>query len=179
MWDTAGLCSHGKCFCESGFDGTECETDLIQHSTAAAAAEPLTPEAVCKANCSTEGICFQGDCLCRPGFSGEACDRDAFGGAMAIHVSPPAPPGPKKEPKKDEPEKDPKKEPAAAAVPVVSDCPNDCGGGGRGVCVLGRCFCYPGSSGVDCTESMPLPCLRDCHGRGVCHYGKCYCDPGL
>lgn len=41
-----------------------------------------------------------------------------------------------------------------------------------GYCRDGKCVCYPGFTGVDCTERL---CPRDCSFRGACVNGECQC----
>ena len=80
--------------------------------------------------------------------------------------------------------------PDCAVVDIGNDsCQNGCGAFGgtksaRGRCWLGKCFCYPGFQGSDCTEVLKLPCpsnedLGSCSGHGECHYGRCFCDIGF
>ena len=40
----------------------------------------------------------------------------------------------------------------------------------------GRCACYPGWTGADC--SLPLSCPNECSGQGFCRNGNCTCYPG-
>ncbi|TSK20282.1 Tenascin [Bagarius yarrelli] len=56
----------------------------------------------------------------------------------------------------------------------ADECLNDCNDQGR--CVDGKCVCFPGFSGPDC--STP-DCPRDCSKTGKCVNGKCVCDPGF
>ncbi|XP_016108001.1 tenascin-like [Sinocyclocheilus grahami] len=58
--------------------------------------------------------------------------------------------------------------------PTIDECPDDCSDQGR--CVDGKCVCFPGFSGPDC--SMP-DCPDDCSSRGRCVNGQCVCDPGF
>ena len=49
---------------------------------------------------------------------------------------------------------------------------------GRGFCSAeGKCSCYVGFSGDDC--SVSLKCHDDCNSHGVCFNGRCFCDPGF
>ncbi|KAK2887356.1 hypothetical protein QQF64_013523 [Cirrhinus molitorella] len=58
--------------------------------------------------------------------------------------------------------------------PTTDECPDDCSDQGR--CVDGKCVCFPGFSGPDC--SVP-DCPNDCSSRGRCVNGQCVCDPGF
>ncbi|XP_056092486.1 tenascin [Rhinichthys klamathensis goyatoka] len=58
--------------------------------------------------------------------------------------------------------------------PETDECPDDCSDQGR--CVDGKCVCFPGFSGPDC--SVP-DCPGDCSNRGRCVNGQCVCDPGF
>ncbi|XP_050960206.1 tenascin [Labeo rohita] len=58
--------------------------------------------------------------------------------------------------------------------PTTDECPDDCSDQGR--CVDGKCVCFPGFSGPDC--SVP-DCPDDCSSRGRCVNGRCVCDPGF
>ncbi|XP_023200876.1 tenascin-like isoform X1 [Xiphophorus maculatus] len=58
--------------------------------------------------------------------------------------------------------------------PEKEECPNECSDQGR--CVDGKCVCFPGYSGPDCSESS---CPGNCKGHGRCVNGQCVCDPGF
>ncbi|XP_014905539.1 tenascin-like isoform X1 [Poecilia latipinna] len=58
--------------------------------------------------------------------------------------------------------------------PEKEECPNECSDQGR--CVDGKCVCFPGYSGPDCSESG---CPRSCKDHGRCVNGECVCDPGF
>ncbi|XP_034560964.1 tenascin-like [Notolabrus celidotus] len=58
--------------------------------------------------------------------------------------------------------------------PGVGECPNECNDQGR--CVDGKCVCFPGYSGTDCSESN---CPGNCNNKGKCVNGQCVCDPGF
>ncbi|XP_038581250.1 tenascin isoform X1 [Micropterus salmoides] len=58
--------------------------------------------------------------------------------------------------------------------PEVDECPNECSDQGR--CVDGKCICFPGFSGSDCSESN---CPGNCNNNGRCVNGQCICDPGF
>ncbi|PWA33402.1 hypothetical protein CCH79_00014119, partial [Gambusia affinis] len=58
--------------------------------------------------------------------------------------------------------------------PEKEECPNECSDQGR--CVDGKCVCFPGYSGPDCSESG---CPGNCKDHGRCVNGECVCDPGF
>ncbi|XP_074468539.1 tenascin isoform X2 [Sebastes fasciatus] len=58
--------------------------------------------------------------------------------------------------------------------PKTDECPNECSDQGR--CVDGKCVCFPGFSGPDCSESN---CPGNCNDNGRCVNGQCVCDPGF
>ncbi|XP_028454204.1 tenascin-X isoform X2 [Perca flavescens] len=58
--------------------------------------------------------------------------------------------------------------------PEMGECPNECSDQGR--CVDGKCVCFPGFSGPDCSQSN---CPGNCNDRGRCVNGQCLCDPGF
>ncbi|GAA6089610.1 tenascin isoform X1 [Tachysurus ichikawai] len=56
---------------------------------------------------------------------------------------------------------------------ATDECLNACSDQGR--CVDGKCVCFPGFSGPDC--SVP-DCPGNCSKKGKCVNGKCVCDQG-
>lgn len=52
-----GVVAFGRCFCEPGWEGRQCEAAIG-----------------CPSDCSGQGQCLHGQCYCEPGFSGEACE---------------------------------------------------------------------------------------------------------
>ncbi|XP_072226871.1 tenascin-like [Leuresthes tenuis] len=58
--------------------------------------------------------------------------------------------------------------------PETDECPNECSDQGR--CVDGKCVCFPGYSGPDCSDST---CPGNCNDHGRCVNGQCVCDPGF
>ncbi|XP_078124379.1 uncharacterized protein tnxbb [Sander vitreus] len=58
--------------------------------------------------------------------------------------------------------------------PEMGECPNECSDQGR--CVDGKCVCFPGFSGPDCSQSN---CPGNCNDSGRCVNGQCLCDPGF
>ncbi|XP_037548970.1 tenascin [Nematolebias whitei] len=56
----------------------------------------------------------------------------------------------------------------------TEDCPNECSDQGR--CVDGKCVCFAGYSGTDCSQSN---CPGNCNNNGRCVNGECVCDPGF
>jgi hypothetical protein len=58
-----------------------------------------------------------------------------------------------------------------------SKCPGGCSQHGDCNAKSGRCMCFPGYIGADCSEE--LQCQRDCSGKGTCARGKCFCNPGF
>ncbi|XP_036411008.1 tenascin-X [Megalops cyprinoides] len=58
--------------------------------------------------------------------------------------------------------------------PSGASCPNDCSDQGR--CEGGKCVCFPGFTGPDCSEAT---CPSNCSNRGKCVNGKCVCESGF
>nr|ACX35614.1 tenascin XB-like protein [Salmo salar] len=58
--------------------------------------------------------------------------------------------------------------------PEGDECPNECSDQGR--CKDGKCVCFPGFSGPDCSLS---DCPGNCNDKGKCVNGQCVCDPGF
>ncbi|XP_015249510.1 PREDICTED: tenascin-like isoform X1 [Cyprinodon variegatus] len=58
--------------------------------------------------------------------------------------------------------------------PENGECPNECSDQGR--CVDGKCVCFPGYTGPDCSESG---CPGNCNDHGRCVNGECVCDSGF
>jgi hypothetical protein len=58
-----GLCEHGKCFCNPGYEGQDC-----------AVIKPCPISANSSAYCNDQGTCLHGQCYCKPGWNGTACD---------------------------------------------------------------------------------------------------------
>ncbi|GLD59521.1 tenascin-like protein [Lates japonicus] len=58
--------------------------------------------------------------------------------------------------------------------PDIAECPNECSDQGR--CVDGKCACFLGFSGPDCSKSN---CPGNCNDNGRCVNGQCVCDPGF
>ncbi|XP_038822234.1 tenascin-X-like [Salvelinus namaycush] len=58
--------------------------------------------------------------------------------------------------------------------PEGDECPNECSDQGR--CEDGKCVCFPGFSGPDCSLS---DCPGNCNDKGKCVNGQCVCDPGF
>ncbi|XP_037831753.1 tenascin isoform X2 [Kryptolebias marmoratus] len=56
----------------------------------------------------------------------------------------------------------------------LKGCPSECSDQGR--CVDGKCVCFAGYSGPDCSESS---CPGNCNNNGRCVNGQCVCDPGF
>ncbi|XP_069961217.1 teneurin-m-like isoform X2 [Cherax quadricarinatus] len=57
--------------------------------------------------------------------------------------------------------------------PGEGECPQRCEE--RGHCILGRCQCEPGYSGIDCSQVL---CPILCSGHGDYMNGQCRCHPG-
>lgn len=51
-----GICAHGQCFCDPGFQGDDCASPVL-----------------CPGSCADHGICQHGRCFCDPGFRGDDC----------------------------------------------------------------------------------------------------------
>ncbi|XP_041664187.1 tenascin isoform X2 [Cheilinus undulatus] len=66
------------------------------------------------------------------------------------------------------------KGPGCTIKPGDGDCPNECSDQGR--CENGKCVCFPGFSGLDCSQSN---CPGNCNNKGRCVNGHCVCDPGF
>ncbi|XP_029587640.1 tenascin isoform X2 [Salmo trutta] len=58
--------------------------------------------------------------------------------------------------------------------PEGDECPNECSDQGR--CEDGKCVCFPGFSGPDCSLS---DCPGNCNDKGKCVNGQCVCNPGF
>ncbi|XP_075938509.1 tenascin-R-like [Anarhichas minor] len=63
---------------------------------------------------------------------------------------------------------------AGCSIKPEDECPNECSDQGR--CVDGKCVCFPGFHGPDCSESN---CPGNCNDNGRCVNGQCACDPGF
>eukprot|EP01018_Ginkgo_biloba_P018495 Gb_23702 [translate_table: standard] len=60
------------------------------------------------------------------------------------------------------------------SLALHGQCPNSCNMNGE--CVEGKCHCFFGFLGDDCSTRM---CPADCSGHGACHpTGICECEPG-
>ncbi len=57
-----GVVENGKCSCNLGFHGADCQLTLDKCEVP---------------DCSNNGDCVQGKCSCRPGFTGQFCDQVA------------------------------------------------------------------------------------------------------
>ncbi|KAL0193499.1 hypothetical protein M9458_011795, partial [Cirrhinus mrigala] len=53
-------------------------------------------------------------------------------------------------------------------------CPNNCLD--RGYCEDGKCVCFEGYTGEDCSV---LTCPANCNDQGQCLNGMCICDLGF
>lgn len=62
---------------------------------------------------------------------------------------------------------------SAASIPVSGQCPNSCNLNGD--CLKGRCQCFLGFHGHDCSKSF---CPDNCNGHGKCQNGVCECANG-
>ncbi|TYH18550.1 hypothetical protein ES288_A05G280700v1 [Gossypium darwinii] len=63
---------------------------------------------------------------------------------------------------------------SAGPVPVSGQCPNSCNFNGD--CVSGKCRCFPGFHGHDCSKRY---CPSNCNGHGTClSNGVCGCENG-
>uniref|UniRef100_A0A3Q4HU43 EGF-like domain-containing protein n=1 Tax=Neolamprologus brichardi TaxID=32507 RepID=A0A3Q4HU43_NEOBR len=56
--------------------------------------------------------------------------------------------------------------------PETKECPSECSDQGR--CEDGKCVCFPGFTGPDCSQSN---CPGDCSNNGKCV--NCVCNPGF
>ena len=121
-----GVCKYGRCFCRPGFGGGNCSVPLLTLSSKDSLL-PAGGRTLCKNACSMRGICYEGICVCEPGYDGDACERVIIGSEQCPHDCRGAPhDGP----------------------------PNSSPHGpSRGICVMGRCFCYPGYEG-QCGRSV-------------------------
>ncbi|KAK2830903.1 hypothetical protein Q5P01_018834 [Channa striata] len=84
---------------------------------------------------------------------------------------------------------------AGCVIKSGDECPNECSDQGR--CKDGKCICFPGFSGADCSESScpgncnnngsgfarpdcaTQTCPKDCSKKGQCMKGRCVCQDGF
>ncbi|MES2622501.1 MAG: hypothetical protein V4615_16740 [Bacteroidota bacterium] len=98
-----GICNEGKCFCASGFKGTNCQTQINPCDTITCLNGGVCVTGNC--NCPTRftgihcevytnpcdttpcfngGICVSGNCNCAPHFSGDSCTVQEIPSKMYI-----------------------------------------------------------------------------------------------
>jgi len=171
--NSKGICFKGKCLCESGYFGETCENMNISHKP-------------CNHNCSNNGICDLGKCFCYHGFTGESCEFKQefscppFRSAKKIGTEK----GEKANVDKSKPKKDGNRslrkeiiiKRSKGKVSEKALVSKPCHG--NGLCQYGKCFCYPGFKGVDCSEKYR--CKDDCNTNGICiEENQCHCREGF
>lgn len=173
-----GMCVAGACVCGKGHFGSVC-----QHTR-------------CPGDCSGHGFCFSGRCECSDDFGGEACLTQVHSSNVIrfklAHKRPKAKGSPELSSSSIRASDSPQLGPASAvsklqtASSQKSTCPKECSE--RGDCVNGRCLCYAGFHGGDCSKigacsghgMMTIPSARpsasliDAHSET----STCSCDPG-
>ena len=156
-----GECKNGRCYCAADFSGAACEIAVK-----------------CPMDCSNRGLCIRGKCECQMGYAGLACEAalpskgcpnnctmhgDCRLGKCLCH---------------------PNWEGHACERYVPPKCPKGqsyiegavCSD--RGLCTVGgKCQCYPGYFGDDCSQAHKCP--QDCNLHGLCFNKKCFCNPGF
>jgi len=123
-------------------------------------------ESSCSADCNTNGRCLKGNkCWCYNTYGGKDCGAAGKGGIQTstkpAELVPP-----------------PKPTPVVPPPPTPTPaCPKDCSGNGYCAQSLGKCYCYSGYEGADCSKMAGCP--GNCSGNGSCYNGKCYCYSGF
>merc|ERR1711871_812211 len=140
----------GKCKCDEGFDGDDCESEMNSAKCSNKGTFTITKvdesekeegtcqclpgfagdtceEKVCEKDCSGHGDCYNGTCKCDHLFTGKICE--------------------------------------------IALCKNNCSK--HGECFNGTCRCAPKYEGKDCSE---LRCQCGQHGR--CDNFECVCEQG-
>ncbi len=189
-----GLCHHGDCYCDPGWQGGACHVQTPCPSVNVTAEDGRA--ALQELECAGHGVCAHGSCFCADGWEGADCSRNPrIEAAMqqAEHARCPL---------------------SAEGVQcsghgrcdlgqcdcavgwygadcsrntVEGECPNHCSN--RGICeqageLRGTCMCFPGWSGPDCSK-RPLAdllvatqdCASSCGSHGRCEAGSCVCEP--
>ena len=150
-----GECFLERCFCAPGWSGARCD---IGSASSVARAVAAKRDAFCPNSCSMHGVCVHGSCLCQPGYSGAGCTIFTPSSVVTRDA-----------------------EECRSVKLHRSDAPDaECRG--QGLCVLGKCVCFPGFGGRSCEASISVPCpgaQGQCSGHGICFHGKCFCDLGF
>lgn len=157
-----GICVAGKCVCNVGFMGGECQLKR------------------CPNDCSGNGQCFQGKCQCSSNYTGEDCFELVQKPTLSlasILTEGLAAESEQLQKQDSRPEK------------VQKSCALDCMG--RGSCQDGLCECSDGWTGPACQDFVK-PTISEfqqadkqtcsdplCSGNGICELGTCRCDDGF
>ena len=190
-----GMCELAACLCDTGWGGSTCEMPLCgtsgcgPHGECAGASGCVCADgwsgeqcdkAACVSDCSGHGSCVDGVCSCAAGFHGVDCGahtakacKDSCNGNGNCAVA------------------------GVGAAPVCLchskfvgvaceleiGCPSNCNG--NGLCKGGKCQCYQGYSGAECTSFCPHNCtlapnvFGTLTPRGRCSMdNKCICKDG-
>lgn len=173
-----GTCHLGKCFCDPGWDGEACDRkekiacprkchgNGVCDSSGTCVCAPGWFGATCDqagrepcvSGCDERhGHCLFGNCFCESGFGGPDCKTNLLQDANSLA------------------EADRFRSKSVVLLNGDSACVGNCSSG-QGMCVDGKCFCYPGFEGTNC-EAL-VSCPVECGRHGSCVSGRCVCELG-